>query len=241
MVPTQINKLHGVDWTSTEIHSKFTPSYFKVRILHDTLANSVEYEGLAYLRTANDHAVLVRWPKQSSIAQGVAQPFSEKMVLFSKLFIMEERPEPCLSNIGADRAFCFRFNPDRQWRRGFCSYNSFLFGCESPTGLMPGGPSPSHEFGFDVAAKILQPEFCSLEDALEQFKRSKTMRGRVISKRYWCIRSNPEAAIQLFRNQAFVGSFVGKRFFPEETAGEIMKEELKMELPILKEKFYAAH
>jgi hypothetical protein len=147
------------------------------------------------------------------------------------LQVVEDRPSPCITNLNDTEAMMFTYNPERQWRRGLCSDNAFFF-------FQPGvRPSPYPMDSFPTIELAFHPQHANLEESLNTFqKKNSKVRTRAISNRYWLFRKDGEDSVRLYRRQAFMGSFIGKKFFVS-NAAKIFNEEINMELPVLRTKY----
>jgi hypothetical protein len=215
----RIDKLHGVEWSTNDLSEKFSHSYFIASLVDKGI--TILDKGVVWIDSAYDgnNQCLIRKDEKSELL----------LLPYSGVLIVEERPLPCISNLGDTGAFMFNYNPARQWRRGFCAYNSYLtwYPWKKPVNGNEG------EWMWDVAKAIVKPVHLHLDEALAAFKNDKVI-ARALSNQYWLVRRKDD--IELYRGRAFVGSFLGKKFFSNEIAS-ILSEELRMELPVLTTKY----
>lgn len=224
-----INKLHGVDWDKNEISSKFQGSWFLAKVPQSngvpTLINIQDGDHI-FNAGAGAHIGCVF----TFIDPTTKKESKSVLAAYEDILIMEERPNPCITNVGTTNAMAFRYNPERQWKRGAGPYNSFTFWAPKLS------TSGSSLWSSEIAESVFYPNHCTLEAAINQFKYGKDVMGRALSDKYWLMKSKGEEVLRLFRHNTFVGSLIGKKFFINEVA-VILKEELKTELPHLKEKY----
>jgi len=219
---TRIDQLNGLKWEADDLNKKFKHTYVYAEMKNgDGVApykevffiGGVGNQGLEITRESDpNHAVLVP---------------------FSRFFVEEDRPTPCITNQN-HTAFMFCWNPARQWRRGWCPDNSFLFYAPSISSAY----GPGSNWGWEEAVRINKPNHIHLTEALQGFKENKDIVGRALNNRYWLLRKQgSNGPVQLFRRKCFIGSFIGNKFFISADA-KIFKDELDRELPILV-KYYA--
>lgn len=217
---TQINKLNGLDWTPDDLDKKFRHSYLYAGIKQSD--GTVKRDVVYIHRAAGDDG-------SSKVVQHQSNGGSVINTPYSQFIVEEDRADPCISNLGSFDAFLYCWNPARQWRRGWCSDNSYIY--RAPTiSVYP------VQFDFSYAELIWKPKHVHLDDALAEFKASGIVKGRALNNRYWLVRKTKDETIQLFRRRCFIGSFIGKKFFASKDA-DILQEEIKKEMPILKEKY----
>jgi hypothetical protein len=232
---TLINKLNGLNWTADDLQKKFTGSYVQATILDTNTGKPLIEKKLVYISNpgycmnSSGTQMGVQYHANTSIAPGVVS-WGEKMAKWKDFLIEEDRPDPCITNTEKG-AVMFNYNPDRQWKRGFNGFNSFLH--FAPDLITRTGLS---YWNREIAELILNPSHSYLDDAIKQLRDNSLLKGRALNNRYWVVRESEENVIKLYRRKAFMGSFIGKKFFISDSA-RILDEELRTELPILKDKY----
>lgn len=208
--------IDGVKWTPKDLQEKFGNSCFMLS--YDDPYTKLKTTSVCMVEKFSENGeTFVLNVKDKSIGLSL-----------SNVEIINERPIPCITNHGSN-AFIFNYNPDRQWKRGVAAGNSFV--AYSP---YPGRLSRVHNYGNDLLVAIFTPDHCkSLKDAILDMKVNPKCTGRAINNLYWIMRKDKDSDILLYRRKAYMGAFLGKRFFISESAG-IFKEELKEDLPSLK-------
>ena len=223
MNPNAFGTLNGLQWTPHDLEAKFSQSYVRASIQYGSTekGDKKEFSGIVYIVAAS------HGPGSSAFLEPVSEtPQKGVSVLWKNFIVEDDRPPPCISNF-ATHAFLFNYNPERQWKRGVCSSNSFIW--KAPT--LQCEPSVDH----GLALAIFEPRHSSFEEALAAFQKPE-ITGRALNNSYWLLRRQPKDPIKLYRKRTFLGSFLGKKFFITREA-KILTEELLFELPLLKEKY----
>lgn len=229
---TQINKMNGLAWTADDLQKKFGHTYVRATVKNGEKV--VVNNGLVCIVNA---AYMLEQPSSDSVSfqypsTNVDGKWIDGVAKYKDFLIEEDRPDPCISNI-LDTAFIFCYNPARQWQRGFNSQNAFIFTAPSFT-QTPGAWTKR------LALNILHPEHTHLEVAVQWFKDNPQGRSRALNNRYLLLRTDTDETLKLYRRKAFMGSFIGKKFFVNDAA-RIFDDELKTELPILRDKYAFKH
>lgn len=227
MDKTNIETLHGVFWNSHDLEQKFSNSFFVGELYKEGGKKNPLHKGLFYIKNAS-------WEQNGGVGilcryiVGASQ--QEAWIPYKGAFITEERPSPCITTIGKS-AYIFTYNPDRQWRRGFCVYNSYIHSTPSFT-------KDTH-WGWEVAESVANPKHYSLEEALKEFKEDKGITGRALNNSYFLLRkATSPKEIRLYRHFTFLGTFLGNKFLLRSDAS-IFSEELRMEIPLLRKQYAA--
>lgn len=210
----RIDQLNDLKWTAEDLDKRYRHSYLAASVQQP---DGTFKKDVVYIGNIHDDAVTYQ-TKQGPLAE----------VSIKKFFVEEDRADPCISNFGLDSAFFYCWNPARQWRRGWCTDNSYVYQ----------GPliSPSPVIDFLYAGLIYKPQHMHIDAAMEQFKSEASTKARALNNMYWLLRKNKEAQVQLYRRRCFMGSFIGKKFFISSDA-KIFNDEIEKELPILGKKY----
>lgn len=211
----------GLEWQPKDLSARYDRTYLDVLIEKEN--KEKEYEGIVYVQSGNydpsGNKVWITVPEKDEDGSR-----KEKIIPYTRFFVKEDRPENCISNTDTS-SFIYSWNPERQWKRGVCVENTFLWF---------GTKMQKTRWDWNVAKSIFYPIHCaSLKDALEQLA-DKGITSRAINNEYWVGKS--DGTSQLFRRRVLLGSFLGKKFYPN-GAAQIFHEELKTELPTLKEMY----
>lgn len=216
-----ISKLNGLDWTTEDLAKKFNSAYVVAQIgINGTPT-------LCYIGHFAGDAMTYTYSVKEPLSGGSVVKKKEIGCKINQFYIVDEKPWPCITNVARSGAVLMSYNPDRQWRRGFGGQNCFItYGC--PFGVY----ADSMAWTFELAEAVVSPVHSTLQAAIAELRApaNQALGARAISNRYWLIRKPGDDTLNLYRRKAFVGSFLGKRFFINDDA-KILKEELKMELP----------
>lgn len=214
----------GLKWAPEDLSKKFGSSWVKCQVK----AN----EPYHILKDMNGYAHIDQaWHNHTTTCM-LSMKGKQFQVPWSHFFIIEDRPPQCITN-WSNGAILLTYNPDRQWRRGIGHHNVFLH--VTPT-ITLAHHHTEVQWCEDLIRCFFEPDLSTLDSAFTQFKENPKLHGRALSNKYWLIRSKTDDVVKLYRRKAFMGSFLGKRFFVNEPA-RIFREELVKELPILKEKY----
>jgi len=239
---TRFDELNGLKWTTDDLEKKFSNTYVEATLFGNSPVKPLLEKTLVFIRHgAYGHdnfdldnnqpiqinSALIRYPKTGD----PNKDWTEGQFPYSKIFITNERADPCITNYN-QTAVLFRYNPERQWKRGFGSHNSFVYFAPNVKHHQP------QAWQNMLAYRILYPEHMHIDDAMKWFAQNPEGSARALNNLYWLIRT--DGVIKLYRRRAFIGSFIGNRFFSREDA-RIFEEELKMELPILRKSYAKPH
>lgn len=223
-----LHLLNGIKWTPEDIVKKFGNTF-----IYGSVAGSVDQ--VLYLQTHDAGHFVVTSIKNT---KGVVVPAA-------KIDLVEDRPDPCMSNCG-NRAFYFCYRPRRQWRRGVCKDNArimyppfkaqvveekkkHIHGFDEPVEIVPGQVTKEASFTPEEAVAIFNPQHTSLAASIEFLNKADALASRAVSNDYLLYR-NSSGELQLYRHMALLGSFLGKKYFVNRAAA-CLNEELYSELP----------
>lgn len=217
------HKLNGLEWTPHDLQAKFANSYV-IAEFDDKKGSSAKTPTLVYIYEVSGDMVGIKLPSKQTV-----------VVPYSSFHVIDDRPAPCISNWTMSHgrpnhvsAVMMMYNPERQWRRGFGNNNTFLFWSSSPE---PCKPTPQLVWDFRIAELVANPVhsgLANLDQALSSLRENKSHTGLALDNRYWLVKSK-DGTVKLFRRRAYVGSFLGSKFFYNEAA-KILEEELR-EIP----------
>lgn len=219
MKGTPIKQLNGLNWTPDDLTKKFAHSY--------VLATTTQYP--------NPAVFFIDSPADGGKALITPKDLKSYFCFHKDFFVIEDRPPICTTNVGENNAVVFRYNPERQWRRGVGTFNCFFY--MAPTLRLYDGKG----LGWDTADAVFKPSYSTLDDALKQFRANDKLVGRAIkgagNAQYLLTRDGPKAPINLYRDRTLMGSFTGTKFFTVQEAGRLFSAELTKELPALRESY----